>query len=292
MIVPTELRGLDGRSMELCSAPGTCADIDGDRLCRAPATLYYVRPGRRVLSIGIGDTQYTVGRCYCDRHGGVERALAELAHRWEVLAPLSVDDYLAAGTATLDSRARYIVARYVQGAWTVALGIGSRTEPVRGSWKSLNLALRAGRAARRRYIAEATEAIRQQRGGTLDWGMPVAAPAHPRVLIASPGESAYAAQRRDLLLQALPGSTCTRVPVAEMWVNGQGTVPIPAEESTTLATVIYGPDFCPIVVTGDDTVHLLPGWQPNDAVRPSQGRNVSAHTASEIADLARQAVRA
>ncbi len=152
---------------------------------------------------------------YCAEHGGAARAEREALADWNYAAPESVGGAMrvaAVGARGLQTTERYVVARQLSeaqgGAWLVWLGLGSHMLPVtnagakpnrRGgarhrravehgtsgtySFPSREHAIEAGRLAWTAWLAARVHEIRQARGGTLDWGVPVEPAAEPIVIV-------------------------------------------------------------------------------------------------------------
>jgi len=146
-----------------------------------------------------------VGGPYCEEHGGHARAQEDAEREWNYLAPASVGDAAAvldAGSMGLRTPEAYIVIRQTPesqgGTWLAWLGLGSMMRPVpsgappnrrggrahkRAGEKRARTGTRAfgWRAAAeaaavvawRRNVRNTVEVIRDHRGGTLDWGVPV-----------------------------------------------------------------------------------------------------------------------
>lgn len=154
-----------------------------------------------------GGETYSCGsvRAYCAQHGGEARAREEVdasyPRCWHTLAPASVSrqDVDDVGLMGLMSEHAYVVVRphhqegFPTGHWKVALGIGSHTTEMRGSWASAELAERAGLEAWRRQLDRRLEDLRRLRGGTLGWGFPVEPLRRPHVLRLEPGAVAWEA---------------------------------------------------------------------------------------------------
>lgn len=79
--------------------------------------------------------------------------------------------------------------------WEASLGVGSLLTHV-GNFADEAEAAAAGRAAWAKRVAERVAAIREARGGTLDWGVPVEPRAGPIILKPTAGETAWAAAGR------------------------------------------------------------------------------------------------
>jgi hypothetical protein len=163
--------------------------------------------------------------CYCDDHGGEERARLAVLSSWSVAAPESVGDdeaVMAAGAMGLDSRCVYVVVRPENGRWIAALGVGSYTQQVRrqdadperarkaspehrrqrpgrrrrgggNSWATFEEAAAAGVLAWGEHVAARVAEITAARGGTLAWGVPVEPREMPEVVVCEQGESAWEA---------------------------------------------------------------------------------------------------
>ncbi len=136
--------------------------------CHAPS-----QPVVQIAPFGRGLVQ----RSYCPEHGGEERARAEVARAWAMVAPESVGDAQRvqwAGMLLLGSEHKVISVRWFGVRVVVFLGTGSHLMPV-GSFGLLEYpaALAAGRGALHNERARRIEEIRTLRGGTLDWGLPV-----------------------------------------------------------------------------------------------------------------------
>lgn len=293
----TTTHGLDGREMPVTVTEATLdsctegyirrqmGDLDE---CRGVAHVAAVATGRHLSSGGsLDDLPGGIVRSgCCDAHGGAERAIAQVAGSWYVQAPLSVEDVLEAGTASLCSEDVYVVVRPSgSGRWVASLGIGSHTRSLRGSWASQSGAIEAGVAAWRAQVDADVAEITRLRGGTLAWGMPVQPRDEPVVIAARQGQSAYAALRCREIGVLLPGATIGAVHVAEQWINGHGTVPIEPTEATEWATVLWAAGHDPIVILGSDIVYVAPGWTPDQPLRPSLmagARNVSTMSESDI----------
>jgi hypothetical protein len=163
-----------------------------------------------------------VGGPYCDEHGGEGRARQEASRDWNYLAPESVGSAAAvslAGSLCLQTPNAYVVVRRTPdsqgGTWLAWLGLGSLLEPVenplsaphrRGGRKHLRAGqVRATTGTRsfptreaalaratdvwRRRLAETVALITRERGGTLEWGVPVAPLAEPVVIVLEQGDS-------------------------------------------------------------------------------------------------------
>jgi len=162
-----------------------------------------------------------VGGPYCDEHGGHALALAEAEREWNYLAPASVGRAEAvrdAGSTALRTPEAYIVLRQTPesqgGTWLAWLGLGSMMRPVpsgaapnrRGgrahkragekrartgtrAFSSRAAAEAAAVVAWRRNARNTVEVIRDHRGGTLDWGVPVEPLEAPIVLVLEQGDS-------------------------------------------------------------------------------------------------------
>lgn len=155
-----------------------------------------------------------VGGPYCGEHGGRARAQREAESDWNYRAPASVGDehqVQLAGCASLDSTCVYVVLREEHGRWLAWLGLGSHMLPVRSpkarpprrkrgerkaayerrsllggcAFDSRDLAESEARAAWQQHVELRVASIRQARGGTLDWGVPVVPAAEPKVLDAT-----------------------------------------------------------------------------------------------------------
>lgn len=163
---------------------------------------------------------------YCDSHGGEARAREEAERDWNYVAPESVGDaeaVLVAGCASLQSPDVYLVVRQVPesqgGMWLAWLGLGSMLEPVvnpspivrlqsngkprtRGgsrvrrspdtpshSFPSREAALSRGREAWESGVRDRVEEIRQLRGGTLTWGVPVEPRGEPIIIMLEQGDT-------------------------------------------------------------------------------------------------------
>lgn len=158
-----------------------------------------------------------VGGPYCDTHGGADRARAEAARDWGYLAPASVGDsaaVMAAGNMVLQTPHAYVVVRPEGDHWLAWLGLGSRLAPVRdpgrltsrqrravargqqeevaretakqpggsAAFPSRQAALERAMTAWRSEVEARVAQIRTARGGTLEWGAPVAPLADPIVV--------------------------------------------------------------------------------------------------------------
>lgn len=111
-------------------------------------------------------------------------------------APLALTEAQAteAGALALGSEGFYVVVREIAegGRWTVATGIGSHTQHIRGSHPTPEEAEAVGVAACRRCTERRIEEIRAARGGDLSWGIPVPEIAPPpKVLHARPGQTGW-----------------------------------------------------------------------------------------------------
>jgi hypothetical protein len=82
------------------------------------------------------------------------------------------------------------------GRWLAYLGVGSMLVAVAGSHATAAVATSAARAAWGRRVSATVEAIRAARGGTLDWGMPVAPRGESIVATARAGECSWDAYAR------------------------------------------------------------------------------------------------
>jgi len=80
--------------------------------------------------------------------------------------------------------------------WQSAIGVGAMLTDL-GAHATREAALEAGRAAWAARVQSDVDAIREARGGTLDWGVPVAPLADPVVLEPREGESAWDAVERE-----------------------------------------------------------------------------------------------
>lgn len=74
--------------------------------------------------------------------------------------------------------------------WIAQLGVGSHIVHV-GAFESRDAAIDAGVAAWRANLARVVAQIRDARGGTLDWGMPVQPRSEPVIIESLPGESSW-----------------------------------------------------------------------------------------------------
>lgn len=180
------------------------------------------RPGYRVELPTPCGRPPAVGGPYCDEHGGLERANAQAAQDWMLVAPPEVGDgeaVMAAGAAGLDTTHAYVVVRPEKSSWVALLGLGSHQIQVHHGRPSARQ--RGGRRHRRRFgrqgtaafatreeaLAEAVaqwkarvsarvEEVRAARGGTLDWGVPVEPLDEPVVVEVGEGENAWQAAYR------------------------------------------------------------------------------------------------
>jgi len=222
-------------------------------------------------------------KCYCDEHGGAERAAERLLEEWAVVAPDSVGgDYEVqeAGCASLTSVDVYVVTRPHEGRYVVALGIGGHTVSLRGSHPDREAATLAGVEAWRERVGADLEAIRAARGGTLDWGGPVRPRPEPIVIHAAAGQSAYAALRVREILALVPDAHVRTVPVCERWVNGHGTHAIAPEQATEQATEIAGTRGV-AYVDGHDIVYVLPRPASGDYAPTLLGAENWSHRSAE-----------
>lgn len=104
------LRGLDDRIIDVHTRPGRCRHIVDlsvvpTRYCAAAAIEHWCEPG---------GSRPVEQACYCETHGGAERALERLQADWSVRAPLSVADVTEAGTMALASPESIVVLRHEQ----------------------------------------------------------------------------------------------------------------------------------------------------------------------------------
>lgn len=288
--------GLDGRAMTATiSRGGQCVEgyverqLGGGAGCDGVVHHVSVATGRQLDSGGLGDDldRGIVTAAYCEAHGGAERALADVSNSWYVLAPLAVDDVLVAGTAALGSEDVYVVVRPSGSRWVAAVGIGGHTRSLCGSWPTREAAVEAATAEWRSQVDRDVAEIRRLRGGMLSWGVPVQPRTEPIVIVAAPGQSAYAADRVARIVALLPAATTEIAPVAERWINGTGTIPIDPADADDHATVITAPGLAPIVVTHDDIAWVA--TQPVAPLRPvvASARNVSTSRPEAIVAAAR-----
>jgi hypothetical protein len=181
------------RCEELCD-DRTCPESrpwhNGLWRCNAAATEY-----RRQAPADRG----VIRACYCDAHGGSDRARQEVESSWDILAPASVVDVAAAGAMGLSSEHAILVLRQSpdqKKPWAVSLGIGSHTQNV-GQYASEQEAMDAGRTAWSQHLERDLSEIRESRGGTLNWGMPVTPRLEPVILRPQAGESAWDCYERQ-----------------------------------------------------------------------------------------------
>lgn len=191
----------------------------------APPATYCDEPAVKIVCVQEALGRGTVHACYCDEHGGEERARLSVLAAWEVAAPDSVGDFGAvtdAGAMALDSRCVYVVVRPENGRWIAALGVGSYTQQVRradadpertrkaspehrrerpgrrrrgggNSWATFEEAAAAGVLAWGEHVSARVAEITAARGGTLAWGVPVEPREMPEVVVCEQGESAWEA---------------------------------------------------------------------------------------------------
>lgn len=152
------------------------------------------RPGTRV-AVEAPAGRGVVAACYCELHGGEERARREVESDWNVVAPPEVVDVLTAGTASLTSVDVYAVIRRLPdasgGGYVTALGVGTFTRNLPGRYTTREEAEAAVREAWRRQVEADVAEIKRLRGGTLDWGYPVEPRSEPILLYCDPGVSAW-----------------------------------------------------------------------------------------------------
>lgn len=79
--------------------------------------------------------------------------------------------------------------------YAVSLGVGSHTLLLTET-RTEKQAIAIGRADWRRHVDQTVARIREARGGTLDWGMPIRPLAEPIIVRPEPGESAWDALER------------------------------------------------------------------------------------------------
>lgn len=157
--------------------------------------------------------------CYCDEHGGAERARQLASQEWNYLAPECVGDEHAvedAGCQCLGTPEAYVVIRQTPaaqgGTWLAWLGLGSRLKAVpseagprldvdgkprlrRGkpfgamAFSSRNAAVERALSVWRKDLARRVAEIRRARGGTLSWGTPIEPLANPIVILLEQGDS-------------------------------------------------------------------------------------------------------
>lgn len=157
-----------------------------------------------------------VGGPYCEDHGGEQRARAEAARDWNYLAPESVggaETVQRVGCWGLSTPDRYVVLRQTPadqgGRWLAWRGLGSLLTPVQNPQAQPNK--RGGRRhrsgggtnafasredaeleARRVWALELgghVGRIREARGETLDWGVPVEPAREPILIVLEQGDS-------------------------------------------------------------------------------------------------------
>ena len=185
------------------------------------------RPGEGVVLPTPGDRRPAVGGPYCPVHGGVERARRVAEADWAYAAPASVGgmyEVERAGSWSLMTEHAYVVLRRHESVWLAWVGLGSHLIEVenpgarvrftshgnvrmarsrlrpRGacSFRERDAALDAAVGAWRAKVAARVAEIKEARGGTLAWGLPVEPLTAPIVIEAAPGECAS-----DLAVRAL-----------------------------------------------------------------------------------------
>lgn len=187
-----------------------CPEIGADHTrCGLPAAV--VR-----LPCPLGRPDAVAG--YCDAHGGVTRARAEAERDWMYAAPASVGgprEVEDAGTDSLRSTEAYIVVRHTipetGGRWLAWLGLGSHMTVVpnpnavpsrRGgrrkrspgsngtrAFTTAEDALAEAKKAWHERVEQRVREITAARGGTLDWGTPVAPLKEPIVIRLEQGDT-------------------------------------------------------------------------------------------------------
>jgi hypothetical protein len=186
-----------------------CQEWVGDERC--------LRHAERVVLPTLAGRPPAVGGPYCDTHGGLERSRAEAERDWNYAAPAAVGDAASvheAGLMALCSVHACVVVRPEHGRWLAWLGIGSLLQGVPNPLASVRHRGGQGRARQRRSSgryafpsqAAALESavavwretldarvaeIRRARGGTLEWGMPIAPRSEPLVYLLGEHGSAW-----------------------------------------------------------------------------------------------------
>lgn len=161
-----------------------CGDFNADLTpCTRPAVPVSVAPPHSPNRSG--------HRAYCDLHGGIARATEAARRDWAYLAPASLGDgpesiydIQSAGASTPTSRAYYCASMpdpNADGHWLAFVGIGGHAYALRGYWLSRDAAIDAAVSVVLRHRDEAIASIREARGGTLEWGLPVGQDAPVRV---------------------------------------------------------------------------------------------------------------
>lgn len=206
------VKSLDGETYAVQVDVGTCADrhLETLRLCGARAP--------RVFVEGLPHDRPRLRACYCEAHGGTERALSDLRSDWFVLAPArvgGVEEVMAAGVEGLTSVNAYVVVRLLQGKWLAWVGIGSmlhavsnphakpaytkngyvkkRKGRIRGlyAFESREAALEQGVQSWTALLDAKLRGVQNRRGGTLEWGVPIEPLGEPIVIEPQEGESAW-----------------------------------------------------------------------------------------------------
>jgi hypothetical protein len=191
---------------------------------------------------------------YCAGHGGEKHARRmhdeHLLTCWHALAPATVprDEIELRGTMLTDSEHHVGVVRATGGGrYGAAVGLGSHTQPLPGSFPTPAAAEAAAREAVAAGYRTRVEEITTSRGGTLAWGLALAPP-NTTILFCPPGVSAWEAMgqrdemvsveeaarklgvsdetvRRRIREGLFPGARQDQVPGGWRWMIPAGEIP-------------------------------------------------------------------
>lgn len=196
---------------EIRSRFDACREIlyPGHERCRQLAAEYVGDPGVP------GRKQ--VRACYCSEHGGETRSRNEVLGSWTLYAPEAAGDdaaVLIAGALALGAEHQCIVVYApFAGGWTASLGVGLHYKPIETTWPTEEAAVQGATRVWRAELGWAVGKIREARGGTLGWGVPVEPRAEPYILRLEDGQSGYAAYRIAVLREAVPEAEVRRTRV-------------------------------------------------------------------------------